>query len=445
LGEIFGFSSPRSLADLQQQTEDLEALGSRLETYADRWEATLEALRSENWRRFQAAHPGWGERLTPTALGPLDWPSRRALAVELLDALAPFTESHSAESHSEGQARFAALRWRADEARALHFRNDVRLGVVLRMRGVLVRIAGLHYLEDPAREAERGSFAALSACEDLPLGNGNPAAEAEEVASPAHFPSLQQEQQRMEAVSPAWLGINYQPVRRNESNASLPRGAVTVLDVYPDSPAERAGLEAADVIVGTPAGSFVEAHAIREWVMRREVGQAAELELLRAAVPRTVTILPSAYPLTLPELHARPSPGSLAPKLLARRLDGGELPASGGSRLLFFWASWCPVCERALPEVLALSGARDLEIVAVSDEDPTHLQAFLDGRSAPFPALVAADQERGDFRSYGVSGTPTIVIVDAEGRIEHYQTGYASGRGIEVPGWTWKPAPQESK
>lgn len=171
--------------------------------------------------------------------------------------------------------------------------------------------------------------------------------------------------------------------------------------------------------------------------MRSDVGKPAEIELLRDGAARTVTIVPGPYPLKLPELHAPPALGSLAPELVAQRIDGGPMPAAKGPRLLFFWASWCASCERAVPEVLALARARDLQIIAVSDEDPVHLQGFLDGRAAPFPELVASDRDRRDFRSFGVSGTPTIVILDAQGRIEHYQTGYAPARGIELPGWTW--------
>jgi hypothetical protein len=55
----------------------------------------------------------------------------------------------------------------------------------------------------------------------------------------------------------------------------------------------------------------------------------------------------------------------------------------------------------------------------------------------PFPATVAIDTNRSGFLAYGVSGTPTFVLVDGDGRIRSYSTGYAPDKGIGVDGWSW--------
>jgi hypothetical protein len=37
-----------------------------------------------------------------------------------------------------------------------------------------------------------------------------------------------------------------------------------------------------------------------------------------------------------------------------------------------------------------------------------------------------------------VSGTPTIVLVDAKGSVRHYQTGYNLENGLRIDGWSWE-------
>ena len=44
---------------------------------------------------------------------------------------------------------------------------EVRLGVVLRMRAILIQIAGRVYLADHGTQAEKDTYAALLACEDV--------------------------------------------------------------------------------------------------------------------------------------------------------------------------------------------------------------------------------------------------------------------------------------
>jgi hypothetical protein len=44
---------------------------------------------------------------------------------------------------------------------------------------------------------------------------------------------------------------------------------------------------------------------------------------------------------------------------------------------------------------------------------------------------------RTSFQSFGVSGTPTLLLVDAGGVIRHRQVGYTPEKGITVEGWRW--------
>jgi hypothetical protein len=83
---------------------------------------------------------------------------------------------------------------------------------------------------------------------------------------------------------------------------------------------------------------------------------------------------------------------------------------------------------------MALAEARGLPVLAISDEDRDTVTKFLKGTDGQFPA-AAIDPLRKSFIAYGVSGTPTILLVDAEGVIRHRQVGYSSDKGLTVEGW----------
>jgi len=208
-----------------------------------------------------------------------------------------------------------------------------------------------------------------------------------------------------------------------------------VMRVYPDSAAERAGIEVGDVILGPPGSPFDEPNQVREWTMRRQVGVPAALTLERDGELRTVTLRPGPFPLELPKLPGPPKVGSAAPSL-DLEMFRGEMHASR-PRLLFFWATWCSICKQSLPEILAYERTHEVEVVAITDEDPEVLEPFFHDWHAAFPAVVAMDRRRHVFQSYGVSGTPTFVLLDSAGVIRQYQTGYPK-EGLRFDGWHWQ-------
>src|SRR6185503_8573277 len=96
--------------------------------------------------------------------------------------------------------------------------------------------------------------------------------------------------------------------------------------------------------------------------------------------------------------------------------------------LLFFWATWCGPCKAALPEVRALERERNIPVLAITDEPAATLDVFFAAFDQPFPARVAVDELRRSFLAYGVSGTPTFVLVDGEGIVRSYSVGYTPGK-----------------
>lgn len=437
VGTAFGMFSPRSLAELDLQTRILPQVSEQLRTYATRWQEALDALKQQNFVRFLAAHPAWKTRLDPKALTALEPAAREQLGNELAPELARFTAGDPATLD-----RLTLLRQRAEQAGDAAYRMEVRLGVVLRMRALLDQVAGRVFLATRGTPQERETYAALVDCEDINFLARPAAVSAAALDPPQPFPSLEEDRRVVQAVMPAWMGIQFKPLTETaRSREQRAPGAVTVLTVYPESAAAKAGLEVGDVILGPPGEPFQEPHQVREWTMRREIGEPAPLEVARDGRVDRIVLEPAPYPLKIPELPGPPKVGSPAPPLQKVETYRGDATlAAGKPRLLFFWATWCLPCKFAVPELLAYAQARDVEVLAITDEESEQLEAFFKNRGEPFPPTVVRDPYRAAFQAFGVSATPTFVLLDAAGTVQHYGSGYNAAKGLGLPGWTYQAA-----
>jgi thioredoxin-related protein len=94
--------------------------------------------------------------------------------------------------------------------------------------------------------------------------------------------------------------------------------------------------------------------------------------------------------------------------------------------------------------VLAYEAATHTPVIAITDEPADQLTAFFQQGTTPFPQTVAIDEVRRAFLAYGVSGTPTFVLIDGQGIVRSYSTGYSSEKGVGIDGWSWRdrPAPR---
>ena len=88
---------------------------------------------------------------------------------------------------------------------------------------------------------------------------------------------------------------------------------------------------------------------------------------------------------------------------------------------------------------MAFAAARGIPVLAISDEAAGTVRVYLDTSLEPFFARLAVDRVRRSFIAYGVSGTPTIVLVDDNGVVRLRQVGYKAGDGLTVEGWRWAP------
>lgn len=109
-----------------------------------------------------------------------------------------------------------------------------------------------------------------------------------------------------------------------------------------------------------------------------------------------------------------PSIGDPAPEIALTDLDGDpvDLDHDGKPTLIAFWDPSCPTCDAALAELRDWEGeGPDARLIVISRGDP-EANAGL-GVAAP----VALDPDNAVTHAFGVSGTPSAVLVDGGGAI----------------------------
>jgi thiol-disulfide isomerase/thioredoxin len=107
--------------------------------------------------------------------------------------------------------------------------------------------------------------------------------------------------------------------------------------------------------------------------------------------------------------------------------------------LAYFWAHWCGDCKRQMPVLKQLQdkyGSQGLTIVGPTqlygyisrgqDATPEQEMAYLRGeyqKQHPIPSWMSVPVSGENFLRYGVSTTPTLMLVDRQGIVRLYNPG----------------------
>lgn len=136
--------------------------------------------------------------------------------------------------------------------------------------------------------------------------------------------------------------------------------------------------------------------------------------------------------------------GKAAPALELAESIGEARPVAlsvlkGKPLVIFFWAHWCPDCKAMSPVLDTLKqryGARGLTVVAPTQrygyvaarktagaaEEMAYIQQIRD-QVYPWMAADMVPVSEENFRNYGASTTPTVVLVDRAGIVRLYHPG----------------------
>ena len=280
-----------SLAEIKQRGDELAAFLDGLEAHAKAWATALGDLNQARLDAFLATRPALASRLALPALRKLEPAELRALAVELLRELVPVAEA--------GGKQYARLQRLIDATAGLDeiaYRAEVRLAALLRMRTVLLDVAGRSYLHSRAGSKEAAAFAALEGCEDLNLKLAPAVGLASPAMKPA-LPALDTDRQAAARARPAWLGFVFAPVSAARGKRlRLPDGAVRVVSVFANSPATRAGLRPGDILLGAAGESFTRQNPVRPAVVLASIGTEWPLDVQRGSKRLVLPVVPAPAP-----------------------------------------------------------------------------------------------------------------------------------------------------
>lgn len=122
-------------------------------------------------------------------------------------------------------------------------------------------------------------------------------------------------------------------------------------------------------------------------------------------------------------------------------IDGGKVKLSsfrGKAVLLHFWATWCPPCQKELPEMDALAkqiaqkgSSSKLAFLAVCVSDTQKAaERYLKKNGFTFSGGLDEDGNIADV--YGVEGIPASILISPDGKIEKMSVGMMSRADLDA-------------
>ncbi len=196
-----------------------------------------------------------------------------------------------------------------------------------------------------------------------------------------------------------------------------------------------------DAWLPTAVGASIEVEAA---VLERREGRSEAVDYLREQM--ALFGATSLHERIQKNINLLNLEGKPAPPLLAGAWLGPRPPAAAALRghtvLLFFWAHWCSDCKAEGPVIASILRKYERKgLVAIA---PTRMYGYVAGGKDATPAEERGYIERvrtqyyadlapvpvplsaANFRAYGASTTPTLVLIDKAGVVRMYHPGALS-------------------
>lgn len=224
-----------------------------------------------------------------------------------------------------------------------------------------------------------------------------------------------------------WLGATFK--KSNYDNHL----ALDIVGVHPSSGVFLAGIVAGDMIVGVEGKPLTEVKQIQSVVANGYAGKKIKIDIVRGGKIKTLAVELTERPDDITSLTG----SAIGSKIVA---FGKNFYKNGEKRkehpkaiLLDFWATWCGPCRKTLgvlANVYNKYQAQGLEIIGISNENLSELNAFYESQHAsPYPLYRDATQEM--WLRYGIRSVPTLMLLDKDGYIKRVWSGAPSEYMVE--------------
>jgi len=134
--------------------------------------------------------------------------------------------------------------------------------------------------------------------------------------------------------------------------------------------------------------------------------------------------------------------GEPAPEFLLYDMAGDSYSnesLSGNPTLLMFWAPWCGVCRRELPDLANFyeeSRPDSLQVLAIGGSDTQErVEEYVENHPETFVFPTAYDEDRMVMEAFRIKAFPTFVFLDEEGTILFVKRGGGLMRNAQFQQW----------
>ncbi len=125
-----------------------------------------------------------------------------------------------------------------------------------------------------------------------------------------------------------------------------------------------------------------------------------------------------------------------APNLAGTLVEGGTFDPRalrGQSSVVYFWATWCPICQAQHSVLADVLRDKPGVTVAMRSGDAGTVRSYLAAEGVRWPTLN--DPDGSISGRWGVSGVPAAFVLDRQGGIRFVTRGYTTQLGLRARLW----------
>lgn len=101
--------------------------------------------------------------------------------------------------------------------------------------------------------------------------------------------------------------------------------------------------------------------------------------------------------------------------------------------LVYFWATWCPICKVESPNIQTLSKDYQVVTIAVNSGDDKKISNYLNENNFDFK--VINDKNSSYANKFNIEVFPTTLIYDKDKNLIFSEVGYTSTFGLKLRLW----------